>query len=82
MSWSLRDYKNTSSSPDKETLPPVAIHDDEPLPTYAAGLEDYDDDAPGTLSQRERQELRRQGFLSETQLDRWAQVVKRGVTEI
>ena len=81
MSWSLRDYKNASQdSPD--ALPPPVFHDDEPLPTYMAGLESYEEDAPAPLSWRERQEMRRQGYLTEAQMDRWAQIVKRGVVEM
>ena len=81
MSWSIRDYKTTQSER-AEGLPPPAILDDDPLPTYAAGLEDYDDEAPGTISLSQRQELRRQGYLTEAQLDRWAHIMRRGVVEL
>ena len=81
MSWSLRDYKNIPGAP-TEALPPSEIHDDEPLPTYMAGLETYGEDAPAPDTWMQRQELRRQGYLTEAQLNRWAQILRRGVVEL
>jgi len=77
----VRDYKNIPGAP-TEALASPEIHDDEPLPTYMAGLENYGEEvlAPDTWMQR--QELRRQGYLTPAQLDRWAQIVRRGVVEL
>jgi hypothetical protein len=86
LSWSLRDYRQQNQGePQPETVPPPDIHDDAPLPTYAAGLEQYTED--GLLDDEyqlpywQRLEIQRQGYPTEQQLARISAWMRRGVQE-
>lgn len=46
------------------------------------GLETYDTDEPAPLAWAERQELRRQGYLTSAQMDIVGQHMRRGIVEI
>jgi len=57
----------------------MTFHDDEPLPTYAEGLEAYDEDAPSVFPGWGQKLLRQQGLLSPQQLDRFSWLMRRGI---
>ena len=87
MSWAPRDYTHQGqSTPTPATVPPQTFHDDEPLPTYAAGLEQYTEE--GVLEEDDYQlpawhrlEIRRQGYAHDRELARLGQWMRRGVRE-
>ena len=62
--------------------PDQTYQDEEALPTYADGLEAYEDETVAwPVTGREQRAFREQGFYSPQQLDRWAWLMRRGVTE-
>jgi hypothetical protein len=82
VSWSLRDYragKEQREGPESGPPPIDQVFDDtDPLPTFVAGMEEYDEDEsvfPGW-----GQKLRRsQGLMSTQQLDRFSWLMRRGI---
>lgn len=83
MSWNLRDYrqgKDQRDGPDSGP-PPIdqVFNDEEPLPTYAEGLEEYDEDEASVFPGWGQKLLRQQGMLSTQQLDRFSWLMRRGI---
>ena len=78
MSWSIRDHRQGATETTREPAPPQTFHDDEPLPTYMAGLDDYDETAP-TIPLWQRQTMRQHGLLTDPELDRWRSIMQRGI---
>jgi hypothetical protein len=83
MSWSLRDYRQGKDQRDgpESGPPPIdqVFSDDQPLPTYAEGLEDYDEESPSAFPGWGQKLLRSQGLWSEQQLDRFSWLMRRGI---
>lgn len=82
MSWSPRDHRMLSGEKHafSPSPPPEHIDDDVPLPSYAAGLEDYMDDGVWPLH-AEKRLLQQTGMMSARQLGSFGWLMRRGLTE-
>ena len=83
MTWSLRDFRQESSSVEHPPPPAApAWNDDEPLPTFAGDMSDdyYDrEDEPVTTPAWMEKDLEQQGLWSQAKLDAFARLQTRGI---
>jgi hypothetical protein len=82
MSWSPRDHRMLSGEKDafSPSPPPESFADDVPIPSYAAGLEDYMDEDTWPLH-AEKRLLQETGMMSGAQLARFGWLMRRGLNE-
>ena len=84
MSWNPRDYTTGRSVGAEQPGPAPALplfDDTDPLPTYVSG-DEFEVTAEPSIPLWQRRAMRDQGLCTPEQLDRWAQILTRGITPV